>query len=187
MHETEFIECLVRFLFNGPFSEVVMPNRNYLELGINRALQFNRVAPLCDRAVAVDCVDYSENIKLNDNDYLGFWMSTYEFITNELPRLGVEFGLVFIDADHSHYHSLIDFLGVLPYVSDGGYVILHDTCPPSVEEVLNGVCGTAYLTAVFIKERMPELEIVTLSPGYGVTIIRKSTNHTVWQKDGDPK
>jgi hypothetical protein len=181
MHESEFVAHIADFLFNDHFHNTKC--KNYLEMGVNAGNTFNRVAPHCELACAVDKNDCYSYISHNPN-LRWFQMTTDEFVHNILPRFNIQFGLVFIDAWHSHDQSLKDFSGVAPYVVEGGIIILHDTYPPDEDSLSPGTCNDCYKTAWHIRTKLgDEYEIVTLPPSYGLSIVRKAKKQLLWMPD----
>ncbi len=87
--------------------------------------------------------------------------------------------LVFIDGDHNYAQVKIDFLNAVSRVVDNGYIILHDTYPPSPEYTNENRCGTVYRLRQEI-ERDPRFDCITLPVGcaisVGLTIVRKKSD-----------
>lgn len=171
-----FVAAIVNFAFY----ERVVPNR-YLELGVGDGSTFNRVVITCDLACAVDRNDMPHLSTLPQ--VRQFKCTTEEFIKNILPELGVEFGAVFIDANHSHKQSLADFLGVVPYVVENGIVILHDTYPADRAYLAPNQCSDCYKTAWYIRTELKDaFEIVTLPSNCGISIVRKASRQLLWME-----
>lgn len=150
----------------------------YLELGIQRGNCFNAIAPMVKEAYGVDIVDAYDLIKHNRNAiwFLGKSEDFLKTYTN------VKYDLVFIDADHSHEASLLDFQMVLPFVKTNGFVLLHDTYPPSPEFTSLSYCGEAYKTADYIKKNYPKVECMTFPFYYGITVVRNLDRQLAWME-----
>ena len=84
--------------------------------------------------------------------------------------------LSFIDGDHIYEQVKKDFYNILPLTVDNGYIILHDTYPPTEEYIDENRCGTVYKFRQEI-EKHREIDCITLTRGcaigVGLTICRK--------------
>jgi len=148
----------------------------YVELGVYKGRTFSRVAPLTQKAFAVDISDkFFDRISGIENAEL-INTSTTIFL-NESIKLKRKFDLIFIDANHKFENSFSDFLLSLKVIKDGGVIILHDTYPASDKMISkngNVKCGTTWKTALKIKnEFLDECEIATLPFYHGITVVRK--------------
>lgn len=159
--------------------------KRYLELGIRKGNCFNTIAPLSNKAYAVDIRNYYRYIKQNKN-LIWNHMVTDEFLKNHDTKK--KFDLVFIDADHSYKSSLNDFKSVLPLVNDNGIILLHDTYPPNEEFISSEYCSDTYKTSEYIRNNFnKECEIVTLPFYFGISVVRKIGlgKHLLWlQEEG---
>jgi len=151
----------------------------YAEFGIRNGDTFNLVAPLFEKAYAVDHVDCLTPIQHNAN-LIWFHGSTTEFINNLSDE---KFDLVFIDADHSYEQSMKDFAGVFPFVKDNGIIVLHDSYPPNEAHTGEGsACGDVWKTAWEIRTQWKNVcEIVTIPAEFGFSIIRKAEGQLLWR------
>jgi len=151
----------------------------YLELGVQKGNCFNKIAPLTKEAYAVDIVDNYESIKENKN-LAWFHGKTTDFLSNHDKNK--KFDLVFIDADHKHESSLMDFKLVLPLVNENGIILLHDTYPPTEEYTSSSYCYDTYKTAEYIRKNIKEVEIVTIPLFFGLSIVRNLNRQLLWKK-----
>lgn len=53
--------------------------------------------------------------------------------------------LGFIDGDHMYEQAKRDFDNLFPYVVDDGFIFIHDTYPPTEDQLAKQACGTSYL------------------------------------------
>jgi hypothetical protein len=150
----------------------------YLELGVQKGSCFNRVAPLAKEAYAVDIINSFDLIKENKN-LIWFQGYTTDFLYKH--DVNKKFDLVFIDADHKHEASLLDFKTVLPLVNFNGLILLHDTYPPSEEYTSPKYCYDTYKTADYIRRNIPEVEIVTIPLFFGLSIVRNLNRQLLWK------
>ena len=163
---TKVIKVIARGL-----REIGLAN-NYLELGVKKGQNFNKIAPFFKKSYAVDIEKkYFKFIKKNNN-FHRFCGTTYKFLSE---YNGDFFDMVFIDACHTYESSLLDFKTVFPKVSNNGFILMHDTYPPSPKYINKKFCGDCYRTAEWIKKNMlKEVEIVTIPFYFGISIIRKT-------------
>jgi hypothetical protein len=98
----------------------------------------------------------------------------------KLPLTPLALG--FIDGDHNYEQVQKDFYNLLPHIVDDGYILLHDTYPPSAEYVDENRCGTVYKLRQEIEQQTKQLDVLTLprgtAMGVGLTIVRKKPSMT---------
>lgn len=142
----------------------------YMELGTKRGYTFNQVAPLVQRAVAIDPAGF-DHIK-----YLSH-VEKYRVTSNEMASLWCSpIDMIFIDACHQVHQVLLDVKHFLPHLRTGtGLMLLHDTYPVYPELEAPGYCHDAWRAAHHIRQYYSgRVEIVTLpGPWFGLSIIRK--------------
>ena len=96
----------------------------YVEIGVQKGYTFNAIAPLVNKAVAVDTGDMGGIIARPGVER--YRMRSLEFA--ELWKGPID--MLFIDADHRKEAVLADFEALGPYVREGtGLILLHDTHP----------------------------------------------------------
>ena len=61
-------------------------------------------------------------------------------------QIGGQFDFVFIDADHSFDAVVADLQGVLPFVEEGGYILLHDAHYAGVSDAIQEVVRSTGIT-----------------------------------------
>lgn len=95
-------------------------------------------------------------------------------------RFPNKLALVFIDGDHNFEQVKTDFFNFVPNVVDNGYILLHDTYPPSEEYTNENRCGTVYRLRQEI-EKDDRFDCITLTKGcaidVGLTIVRVKPRH----------
>jgi len=151
---------------------------NYLELGVFRGRTFNRVAPYAKNAYAVDMKKVFYKYIAHNENLVWYRCTTDEFF--EQLDENTMFDLVFIDANHSRENSMRDFKNSFKHLNGNGIILLHDTYPPDESQITDGIngCGTAYQTALEIKQEWGEVcEITTLPFWFGISIVRKISNN----------
>lgn len=83
--------------------------------------------------------------------------------------------LAFIDGDHVYDQVKKDFWNFVPLMVENGYIILHDTMPPTEEYLSENLCGTVYKLRQEI-EADKRFDCITLPKGcaigVGLTIVR---------------
>lgn len=140
---------------------------NYVEYGVMVGHSLEVVAPVVNVAYAVDLTVYvpkQKNIRF-------FNMKTNTFSRNYLPR--IPFRYAFIDADHKSEQAFIDFEFLYKHCEQDGYIFLHDTYPFSEKYLAPNMCNDCYKTPLKIREKYPDIEMITLPFQPGVTIVHK--------------
>jgi hypothetical protein len=141
--------------------------KNYVEYGVRDGSSIEPISKLVNHAYGVDVLNYTpvnSNITMNVT-------STDTFSTTVLPTLTYDYA--FIDADHSSRQVLIDFEHIYKHLKVGGYVFLHDTYPCLQEMLQAHFCNDCYRSPLLIREKYPNIEMLTLPLNPGVTIIHK--------------
>lgn len=92
-----------------------------------------------------------------------------------LPDIAV----AFIDGDHNYLQVRKDFFNVYPHVVKGGYIFLHDTCPPDDSWKVESKCGSVYK----LRNELKKWDYIDMWDWHhsafnvGLTMIRKKKNH----------
>ncbi len=154
----------------------------YCELGVSIGKTFNLIAPLVDKAYAVDMLDIHDKIKHNSN-LVWFHGKTDEFF-EYLKKNPETFSVVFIDTDVG---TQKDFDSIFPYVRDNGFILIHDTYPESEKRIhewrIGGLEVDAFDTAWHIRTNYNnKCEIVTIPISCGLSIIRKANRQILWKE-----
>jgi hypothetical protein len=106
-------------------------------------------------------VEYSrsgvKNMK-NTNGYFGknskiFNMTSDEFFEKDYLK-DIKLSLAFIDGDHRYEQVSKDFYNTIPKMEKGGYIFLHDTCPPDETWTVDHRCGGVFQLRRDIEETM---------------------------------
>lgn len=149
----------------------------YLEYGVRHGDNFNKMVGLNNTGIniGVDIKILPHLLTRNVQDnYQLYELSTDTFSITVLPLLKPD--IAFIDADHCSESVIKDFNNIFRHLKIGGYIILHDTYPCSVEYLDVNGCSDCYKTPIYIKSTLipnKDLSILTLPLNPGVTIIRK--------------
>ena len=81
----------------------------------------------------------------------------------------------FIDGDHNYPQVKRDFDNLVPHMVENGFILLHDTYPPTEEYLADNCCGTVYQLRQEV-EKDPRFDCITLvrgtAMGVGLTIVR---------------
>lgn len=142
-------------------------DKTYLEYGVRNGDSIEHVANFTKKLYGVDMCPYTPK----DKKIVMSCCTTDEFSYNKLPYINFDF--CFIDADHSSTQVVIDFENVYKYINKGGYIFLHDTYPCNRELLNPEYCNDCYLSPLIIKNRYPNIEMITFPLNPGLTIIRK--------------
>jgi hypothetical protein len=172
-----------RMGFLGVFGDYVLSHLqgDILEIGVGEssiylsalARKYNRRIHYCD-------IEHSKIINpLTIAGYLApergifFKCSSDEmFRSNNISPIAI----AFIDGWHSYEQVKKDFYNTLQYLVPGGFILLHDTCPPSQEYINENKCGDVYLFREEL-EKDEAFDILSLpkgtAMGVGLSIVRK--------------
>jgi len=159
------------FLIKNIIYETGGKNKTYIEYGVRGGENIEQIAPHVERAIGVDIFSYeskTQNVQTHS-------MTTDDFSKYFLPT--INFDYAFIDADHSSKQVLIDFDNLFKYINLGGYIFLHDTYPCEEFLLAPKFCNDCYLSPILIREKYPNVEILTIPLNPGLTIVRKK-----WEK-----
>ncbi len=77
-----------------------------------------------------------------------FYLGTTDDYFASIKGTGVQFDLIFIDADYSYEQSLKDFMNAKEHIIDEGFIFLHDTYPYDISMTEPNLCFDTYKTTV---------------------------------------
>lgn len=129
------------------------PTENYLEIGTWRGESVANAAPFVRNAYTVNLPDNTIRTLHNGEEYVRVLRQFSEKLPNvthiqadstsfDFKSLGVKFGLVFIDGDHSYNSVRTDTSHILDVLEPGGIIVWHDYTRHFDEirwSVLNGI------------------------------------------------
>ena len=160
-------------------AEWLLPE-TYLELGTESCRNIYEVDKLSSPDVLIG-VDINIRRKLDTSKFKLYEMTTNDFFFKIMSKEIIlpTFDLVFIDASHESNQVLKDFWNVLPFVSEQGIIIIHDTYPPSPKFLSRRFCFNSWKVPIKLKEDIREnedcmFELCTFPVPPGYTIIRKN-------------
>lgn len=142
-------------------------DKTYVEYGVRTGTTLRPISSIVKQSYGVDIQDtpvVPQNCSFHK-------CPTDNFSTQVLPSLTFHFA--FIDADHKYESCMTDFDHIYKHIQPGGYIFLHDTYPCEERFLDPGACNDCYKTPIKIKEKYPNIELVTLPLNPGFTIIRK--------------
>jgi len=160
----------------------------YVEIGTQKGYTFCKVAPLVDKAVAVD-TKIQPAVRLAGAN-VWCWEETSDMFFSQLDMCYDHMDMVFVDGCHDTGQVYRDVVNSIKYVTPGtGLVLVHDTYPIDSRLEQPDRCGGAWKAIRQLKIRYaPELEILTLpGPYYGLTIIRKVSVYRHFGVEGDSR
>ena len=160
-----------------------MQARSYLEIGVERGLNFLQIrVPL---KLAVD-PHFEIPGGIQDGPGMRFFeLTSDEFFANP-PSVLTDEGcdVVFVDGLHSHAQALRDVENSLRYLSPKGVILVHDCLPaseieasPSFEQASatpgfdGNWTGDVYKTIVRLRASRPDLFVCVLDVDHGVGLI----------------
>lgn len=129
------------------------PTENYLEIGTWRGESVANAAALVKNAYTLNLPDKAIRTLPHGEEYVGVLRQFSEKLPNvthiqadsntfDFKSLGVKFGLIFIDGDHSYNSVRADTRNILDVLEPGGIIIWHDYTRHIDEirwSVLNGI------------------------------------------------
>lgn len=172
-----------RYGFLGPFGDYVLSctQGSVAEIGVGEssiylshlARKFNRRIYHCD--ISASKIDNPLTIP----GYLCPELSV--FVRDSSDKMFETSGinniaLSYIDGDHNYDQVKKDFYNMVKVTVDNGYIILHDTYPPSEDYIDENRCGDVYRLRQEIEKDF-RFDCITLprgtAVGVGLTIVRK--------------
>lgn len=152
---------------------VLLQPKSYLELGVKDGYTFNAIAPLVDKAYAVD-FNQRKSVTINNNVEF-FEMSTTNFYENFKTR-NEKIDFIFVDADHKKESVIIDIAIAKEFITPfSGLIFIHDTYPIKEELMCQGYCHTAWEAIQITKPdiKAMHMELITIpGPWAGLSIMR---------------
>lgn len=151
---------------------------NILEIGCGESsIHFSKLAEKHNRKCYH--IEYSksgvENMK-NTKGYFGNNSEVFNMKSDDFFSLNhdINLSLSFIDGDHTYEQARRDFYNILKYTETGGYIFLHDTCPPDISWTVEQKCGTVYKLREEIEEKMGVYSFTFKDTAFGVglTMVR---------------
>jgi hypothetical protein len=172
MSSMEYREAMIEII------KVAKPH-TYVEIGIWKAQTFNAIAPLVQRAIAVDTNGCGRVNKLPH-------VETYPLLSDHFFELWKDpIDICFIDADHSYEAAMKDFKNAARFIRPGtGMIFMHDTHPIDAGMVVPTKCGTAHRTAWEIRTspEFKDFEIATFPwGGAGLSVVRYAPKQLAWE------
>ena len=160
----------------------------YLEIGVDSGNTLVEIAPYCEKVVAVDfkkhesltrtTIPNMEFYEMTSDDFFKYWKEK-----KDIESKNMKFDVVFIDAWHAADFAFRDFENVFPYVSENGFIFLHDTFPTYANYLDPRLCNDCWKTPHLIKKNYSQkIEILTIPFLPGLTIVRKLGQELEWMK-----
>ncbi|MEM9296794.1 MAG: class I SAM-dependent methyltransferase [Bacteroidota bacterium] len=134
--------------------------KNYLEVGTASGKCFTKIE--CEKKT---CVDPQK--KFED---LTYEMTSDEFFKNNQE----EFDIIFVDGLHEHSQVKKDIANSLMFLKQGGCLVIHDTNPPTYENVVQHLKwnGDVYKAVVDMRA-LSSISIFTLDTDWGCAVVFK--------------
>jgi hypothetical protein len=172
--------------------------KNYLEIGVYKGDCFLRVK--CRNKKAVDPkfqIGKKKKLSTLISNPSNFGNKYFELLSDVFfsqygPTLAMNpIDMCFIDGLHTFEQSTKDVLNTLKVLRSGGYIMLHDCCPPNkasaaelrsfedgsvanIEGWTGEWCGDVWKTIVTMKKLFPKFEIGVFDCDYGIGVIKKT-------------
>lgn len=138
----------------------------YLEIGVYDGYCFERV-----KIPHKDAVDPEPK-----TEHTNFRMTSDKFFDFVNPKRGYD--IIFIDGLHTHAQSKTDFINAEKHLNPGGFILFHDTNPPTevhaTEENNGGAWnGTVFKTIIELRSEWPNINLFTVDTDWGVTVVQR--------------
>lgn len=140
--------------------------KDYLEIGVYDGYCFERV-----NIPNKDAVDPAPK-----TEHTNFRMTSDKFFEYLNPKKGYD--IIFIDGLHIHSQSRLDFMNAERHLNPGGFILFHDTNPPtkahgSEDWTLEAWNGTVYQTIIELRSEWPNINLFTVETDWGVTVVQR--------------
>jgi hypothetical protein len=162
--------------------------KNYLEIGVcDPRTCFDIIE--CENK---DSVDPGIEFEENPVDYKMTSDEFFDWLDNNNPNR--KYDVIFIDGLHLSWQVKNDIENSLRYLSDNGYIILHDCNPPDIfhsrenyATTDHGSCmpgefifnwnGTVWKALYDVRTNRKDLHCCTIDTDWGLGVIRKNLNN----------
>jgi hypothetical protein len=145
------------------------------------AKKFNREIYYCDIESCKIINPLSVKGYLAENGHFYVGTSDEMFAKNEIPKLA----FTFIDGGHTYEQAKKDFWNAEKLTVENGYILMHDTYPPSADYTTENTCGDVYRFRQEI-EKDTRFDCLTFvgSDGYvASTLIRKKPENRPYYQE----
>lgn len=168
--------------------------QTYLEIGVRNPWEcFDRIN--CPIKMSVDPGVESET---NYATYPYYSDDFFKKLENEelnLPK-DCKWDLIFIDGLHLADQSYRDFTNSFRHISENGFVVFHDTNPPTIYHAREDYedhstpiggwwNGTVWKSIQKIRTNF-DLDVITVDSDWGVTVVRNKRNFIYLSEDINP-
>lgn len=162
------------------FAKNIKPSA-YLEIGSKCGQTLKQVRPYCKQVYGVDPAikpAQKEELYGADSNTRIFMMTSDSFFTtSNLPL----FNLIFIDGKHTKEQVEKDFNNALNFLTNTGYILMHDTVPQT-RDAAGGGTGTVWEFVCKLKYTIDHgvYEFFNLPCIYGLTVVHKRMKQVEW-------
>jgi len=167
----------------------VQPEKKYLEIGVRTGNNFVQID--ADYKIGVDPIAPSDLVAQAVNDKCVYYSLTSDAFFEQMKDCEkIKFNVIFIDGLHEYEQVYKDILNAIEYLTNGGFIIVHDckpTCeivglPPeeyskvleeSKKTIGNSWTGDVWKAIVRLRSLHNNLHVFTLDTDWGCAIITK--------------
>jgi hypothetical protein len=119
--------------------------------------------------------EFPENYSAINRIDVNIEPQSFEYQLKRIKEKQIQYDIVFVDPWHTYHQSLMDLEAALTLVSDKGFIVIHDCCPISAEEIgaykQGPWCGQTYEAFVEFSNAHKNLEIFCVDSDYGCGIV----------------
>lgn len=166
----------------------ILPEKSYLEVGVNRGKTFFEV--VADRKVAVDpnfLFDFQAEAAKPDNSNCEFNQVTSD---EYFSTIGIDkkFDLIFLDGLHTYEQTLRDLMNATATISNNGVIVIDDMVPSTYISAISDLAesqrlsaavgntdpswmGDVFRLAFFVQSFMPAFSYATVAENHGQMIL----------------
>jgi len=146
--------------------------QTYLEIGVRNGDGFHQIKAPRKIGVDPDRQNYTE--KYNE---IYYEQKSDDFFAQEADILFTnnKIDIALVDGLHEFQQALKDIINIFKYISENGYIFIHDCNPPTEkhESTRDGSNwnGDVWKTLLYLKKHHPELKYFTLDCDFGVGVV----------------
>lgn len=147
--------------------------QRYLEIGVRNGTHcFDLINIPIKDGVDPNPVTHHTKFKLTSDEFFAYLNPS------------IKYDIIFIDGLHIHDQVNRDIVNSFNHLNDNGFVVIHDTNPPTEDHAREEVVlfdwnGTVYRSIMEVRATREDIETVTVNTDWGVSILKKGAANKV--------